>query len=269
MRHSLYACVMQTEGSKHSAPVAIRHSIPGTVTGIAVNTVVFPDIIISGTLRIANLAFRNGYHIRGPIAGQYHIGKCGFPDRRCFYIRFRIGVTNQRMLMGFQTTAIAGSGMFMVFPTRTHKLFHYFCLFEAGITMNMDCCIRFCTNQHRFRRLREFLIPFFQAAAQNRIPLVTIVTVSVTRVYRNGASQFLIVTLGTMDMILRNFTLKLRFISIARHSMFMNLSFFSAANRDGFIAGISMDMIFDRIAMDCNSITAFTMMMLFFRQTTS
>ena len=131
------------------------------------NAVVFPDIVIPGTLRIAQLGFRNGYHIRGPVSRQGHMGEGCLPDFRAFHIRIGIGITDQRMRMRFQSAGVAAVRMLVVFPTLAGLLLQL----KAGIVVDMDRCFRFRAGKNRLRRFRRLRLAFFQTTVQNGLPL--------------------------------------------------------------------------------------------------
>ena len=84
--------IVQAEGDKHRTPVAVRDSVPGSVSSppfqdISVSVVIQYRVKVSFALAVAELGLCNRDHIFRPYSGQFQIFKCLFPD----FHRFEIG----------------------------------------------------------------------------------------------------------------------------------------------------------------------------------
>ena len=89
--------IVQAEGNKHGAPVAIGIAVPVAVTGIALPRAIPGDGIVAFAFGIAQLALGNGDNILRPDAGQRHIGDTVLPNRLALHIRFRVREAAQGM----------------------------------------------------------------------------------------------------------------------------------------------------------------------------
>jgi len=185
----------------------VRYTIPGTVAGIAVDGLILPYRIIAGTFGISQLGFRNGDHIFIPVSGQFHTGKCCFPDSRRLHIRFRIGPAGH--LMGMLLLAAAD----LITRSRVGVVFRGIAadrdkfrlsLFKTGFSVDMTLGGRFCADKHRFHRLRGFRLPFLQAAAQHVIPLIAGILMGMTGILRGLTDKHLPVAGCIMDMVLHS-----------------------------------------------------------------
>jgi hypothetical protein len=242
----------------------MRTAVPGTIAGISVNGIVIPDSVIPGALRIADLTLGNGYKICRPVAGSCYVSKGGFPDLCGFHICSRIGVTDQRMGMFFQITAHTVRGMHMVFLCGTAEIqWLAFYNFEAGFVMDVDRGFRFGTDKNRFCGLCWLRLSLVHAADNHRIPLIAVVVMSVAGIFRDRTGQHLFKTAIGMNMIFCQLTLKLRLGCIAFIAMGVCRTFFYAADRNCFIAGRTVAVVFGNGTVDGFCIAALGMFVRF------
>ena len=89
--------IVQAEGNKHGAPVAIGIAVPVAVTGIALPRAILGNGIVAFAFGIAKLALGNGDNILRPDAGQRHTGDTVLPNRLALHIRFRVREAAQGM----------------------------------------------------------------------------------------------------------------------------------------------------------------------------
>ena len=112
----LHACVMQAEGNKHCAPVAVRDAVPRTVTGVALQIVIFVYNVISCAFGVAHLASCNSQYRLDIITGGF--GPHCLPLLLGFQVCRRIGKAGQGVGVDRhftdQSFFIASIGMFMV-----------------------------------------------------------------------------------------------------------------------------------------------------------
>ena len=92
-RDTLHLGVVQDEGGKHGAPVAVGVAVPCAVAGIALDGLAdLQHNVILCALLIAQLSLGNGNDILPPVAGQLHILYGALPDLRSLHIGGGVGV---------------------------------------------------------------------------------------------------------------------------------------------------------------------------------
>ena len=103
-RDTLHLGVVQDEGGKHGAPVAVGVAVPCAVAGIALDGLaVLQHNVILCALLIAQLSLGNGNDVLPPVAGQLHILYGALPDLRSLHIGGGVGVAGKGVGMLLQS----------------------------------------------------------------------------------------------------------------------------------------------------------------------
>ena len=103
-RDTLHLGVVQDEGGKHGAPVAVGVAVPCAVAGIALDGLaVLQHNVILCALLIAQLSLGNGNDVLPPVAGQLHILYGALPDLRSLHIGGGVGAAGKGVGMLLQS----------------------------------------------------------------------------------------------------------------------------------------------------------------------
>ena len=103
-RDTLHLGVVQDEGGKHGAPVAVGVAVPCAVAGIALDGLaVLQHNVILCALLIAQLSLGNGNDVLPPVAGQLHILYGALPDLRSLHIGGGVGEAGKGVGMLLQS----------------------------------------------------------------------------------------------------------------------------------------------------------------------
>lgn len=135
--------------------------------------------------------------------------------------------------------------------------------FKASICVYVNLGNGFCADKNRFCGLCGFRLAFFHTAADDGFPIVAVITVGMTGIFRDEAGQLGLITGIGMDMILRNFADKPGFRTVTCIAVGMDFPLLLAAVQNRCIAASAVAVVFRDGADGDSCIACFVVNMAF------